>query len=71
MAMQRRYFKLNEMDSVKYHKEYLAEIGNPRRKAIREFLNACNAVGYLSHKHFGTRMPALMPCYRRWGWILV
>ncbi|EBP4179777.1 hypothetical protein BB12_01700 [Salmonella enterica subsp. diarizonae] len=54
MAMQRRYFKLNEMDSVKYHKEYLAKIGKTRREAIRDFLSTCNAVGYLSHKHFGT-----------------
>ncbi|EDV5785876.1 hypothetical protein ACZ79_000563 [Salmonella enterica subsp. enterica serovar Thompson] len=54
MAMQRRYFKLNEADSVKYHKEYLAKIGKPRREAIRDFLSTCNAVGYLSHKHFGT-----------------
>ncbi|ECO1513941.1 hypothetical protein AC319_21675 [Salmonella enterica subsp. arizonae] len=54
MAMQRRYFKLNEADSVKYHKEYLEKIGKPRRTAIRDFLSACNAVGYLSHKHFGT-----------------
>ncbi|EDS5745947.1 hypothetical protein C6439_000759 [Salmonella enterica] len=54
MAMQRRYFKLNETDSVKYHKEYLEKIGKPRKKAIRDFLSTCNAVGYLSHKHFGT-----------------
>ncbi|EKH2093931.1 DUF5420 family protein [Salmonella enterica] len=54
MAMQRRYFKLNEADSVKYHKEYLAKIGKPRREAIRDFLSAYNAVGYLSYKHFGT-----------------
>lgn len=54
MAMQRRYFKLNETDSVKYHKEYLEKIGKPRKKAIRDFLSACNAVGYLSHQHFGT-----------------
>ncbi|EAA6774742.1 hypothetical protein CTX76_000201 [Salmonella enterica subsp. houtenae] len=54
MAMQQRYFKLNEADSVKYHKEYLEKIGNPRKKAIRDFLSACNAVGYLSHQHFGT-----------------
>ncbi|EHP2853263.1 DUF5420 family protein [Salmonella enterica] len=54
MAMQRRYFKLNAADSVKYHKEYLEKIGKPRKKAIRDFLSACNAVGYLSYKHFGT-----------------
>ncbi|EDL0131937.1 hypothetical protein CLF53_16085 [Salmonella enterica subsp. enterica serovar Kottbus] len=54
MAMQRRYFKLNEADSVKYHKEYQEKIGKPRREAIRDFLSACNAVGHLSHKHFGT-----------------
>ncbi|EGH7803996.1 hypothetical protein IEQ63_000138 [Salmonella enterica] len=54
MAMQRRYFKLNEADSVKYHKEYQEKIGKPRKKAIRDFLSACNAVGYLSYKHFGT-----------------
>ncbi|EEI0027158.1 hypothetical protein GI261_16355 [Salmonella enterica subsp. houtenae] len=54
MAMQKRYFKLNEADSVKYHKEYLAKIGKPRKKAISDFLSACNAVGYLSYKHFGT-----------------
>lgn len=54
MAMQRRYFKLNEADSVKYHKEYQDKIGKTRREAIRDFLSACNAVGYLSHKHFGT-----------------
>ncbi|ECC9274901.1 hypothetical protein DSM88_04780 [Salmonella enterica subsp. enterica] len=54
MAMQRRYFKLSAADSVKYHKEYLEKIGKPRKKAIRDFLSACNAVGYLSHKHFGT-----------------
>lgn len=54
MAMQRRYFKLNEADSVKYHKEYLAKIGKTRREAIRDFLSTCNAVGYLSRKHFGT-----------------
>ncbi|EDJ8882138.1 DUF5420 family protein [Salmonella enterica] len=53
MAMQRRYFKLNEADSVKYHKEYQEKIGKPRKKAIRDFLNGCNAVGYCSHKHFG------------------
>ncbi|EHC1180403.1 hypothetical protein JT438_004210 [Salmonella enterica] len=53
MAMQRRYFKLNEADSVKYHKEYQEKIGKPRKKAIRDFLNACNAVGYYSHQHFG------------------
>ncbi|EJZ9788536.1 DUF5420 family protein [Salmonella enterica] len=53
MAMQRRYFKLNEADSVKYHKEYQEKIGKPRKKAIRDFLSACNAVGYLSYKHFG------------------
>ncbi|EEN4101261.1 hypothetical protein C7101_14070 [Salmonella enterica subsp. enterica serovar Mikawasima] len=54
MAMQRRYFKLNEADSVKYHKEYQDKIGKTRREAIRDFLSACNAVGYLSRKHFGT-----------------
>ncbi|EEP9437597.1 hypothetical protein HCO87_002410 [Salmonella enterica subsp. enterica serovar Reading] len=54
MAMQRRYFKLNEADSVKYHKEYQEKIGKPREKAVSDFLSACNAVGYLSHKHFGT-----------------
>ncbi|MDJ3786977.1 DUF5420 family protein [Salmonella enterica] len=54
MAMQRRYFKLNEADSVKYHKEYLEKIGKSRREAIRDFLSACNATGYLSHQHFGT-----------------
>ncbi|EIB1050992.1 DUF5420 family protein [Salmonella enterica] len=53
MAMQRRYFKLNEADSVKYHKEYQEKIGKPRKKAIRDFLSACNAVGYCSHQHFG------------------
>lgn len=54
MAMQRRYFKLNEADSVKYHKEYQEKIGKPRREVIRDFLSACNAVGYLSREHFGT-----------------
>ncbi|HGA5439885.1 TPA: DUF5420 family protein [Salmonella enterica subsp. enterica serovar Eastbourne] len=54
MAMQQRYFKLNEADSVKYHKEYQEKIGKPRRQAIRDFLSACNAAGYLSHQHFGT-----------------
>ncbi|EDO4443582.1 hypothetical protein C1K73_12735 [Salmonella enterica] len=53
MAMQRRYFKLNEADSVKYHKEYQEKIGKPRKKVIRDFLSACNAVGYCSHQHFG------------------
>lgn len=53
MAMQRRYFKLNEADSVKYYKEYQEKIGKPRKKAIRDFLNGCNAVGYCSHQHFG------------------
>ncbi|EAW0307097.1 hypothetical protein FGJ22_20830 [Salmonella enterica] len=53
MAMQRRYFKLNESDSVKYHKEYQEKIGKPRKKVIRDFLNACNAVGYYSHQNFG------------------
>ncbi|EHM5957752.1 DUF5420 family protein [Salmonella enterica] len=53
MVMQRRYFKLNEADSVKYHKEYQEKIGKPRKKAIRDFLSACNAVGYCSHQHFG------------------
>lgn len=53
MAMQRRYFKLNEADSVKYHKEYMENIGKPRKKVIRDFLNECNAAGYLSHQHFG------------------
>ncbi|EBX7467599.1 hypothetical protein DS565_15720 [Salmonella enterica subsp. enterica serovar Bareilly] len=54
MAMQRRYFKLNEADSVKYHKEYQEKIGKPRREVICDFLSACNATGYLSHQHFGT-----------------
>lgn len=54
MAMQRRYFKLNEEDSVKYHKEYQDKIGKTRREAIRDFLSTCNAVGYLSHKSFNT-----------------
>ncbi|EDC2516094.1 hypothetical protein GAB94_20530 [Salmonella enterica] len=54
MAMQQRYFKLNEADSFKYHKEHLEKIGKPRKKTIRDFLSACNAVGYLSHQHFGT-----------------
>ncbi|EBS4105271.1 hypothetical protein ZD86_02205 [Salmonella enterica subsp. enterica] len=54
MVMQRRYFKLNEADSVKYHKEYQEKIGKPRKKAIRDFLNACNAAGFVSHQHFGT-----------------
>ncbi|ECT4008778.1 hypothetical protein H9080_002511 [Salmonella enterica] len=54
MAMQHRYFKLNEVDSVKYYKEYQEKIGKPRKKAVRDFLSACNAVGYLSHQHFGT-----------------
>ncbi|EAO0003186.1 hypothetical protein ETR85_15475, partial [Salmonella enterica] len=53
MAMQQRYFKLNEADSVKYHKEYQEQIGKPRKKAIRDFLDACNAVGYCSHRSFG------------------
>ncbi|WP_079907646.1 DUF5420 family protein [Salmonella enterica] len=53
MAMQQRYFKLNEADSVKYHKEYQEQIGKPRKKAIRDFLDACNAVGYYSHQSFG------------------
>ncbi|ECJ2585588.1 hypothetical protein FNI16_09635 [Salmonella enterica subsp. diarizonae] len=53
MAMQRRYFKLNEADSVKYYKEYQEKIGKTRKKAIRDFLNGCNAVGYCSHQHFG------------------
>ncbi|ECT9192168.1 hypothetical protein IM05_02875 [Salmonella enterica subsp. enterica serovar Muenchen] len=53
MAMQHRYFKLNEVDSVKYHKEYQEQIGKPRKKAVRDFLNACNAVGYCSYQHFG------------------
>ncbi|EJW4858945.1 DUF5420 family protein [Salmonella enterica] len=53
MAMQRRYFKLNEVDSVKYHKEYQEKIGKPRKKAIRDFLSACNAAGFVSHQHFG------------------
>ncbi|ECP4385299.1 TPA: hypothetical protein G9E81_002286 [Salmonella enterica] len=53
MAMQRRYFKLNETDSVKYHKEYQEKIGKPRKKAIRDFLNACNAAGFVSYQHFG------------------
>ncbi|EAX7073466.1 hypothetical protein TK81_11445 [Salmonella enterica subsp. enterica] len=53
MAMQHRYFKLNEVDSVKYYKEYQEKIGKPRKKAIRDFLNACNAAGFVSHQHFG------------------
>ncbi|EDT0779484.1 hypothetical protein GUP44_000838 [Salmonella enterica] len=53
MAMQQRYFKLNEADSVKYHKEYQEQIGKPRKKAIRDFLDGCNAVGYCSHQSFG------------------
>ncbi|EDS8890212.1 DUF5420 family protein [Salmonella enterica subsp. enterica serovar Newport] len=53
MAMQRRYFKLNKADSVKYHKEYQEKIGKPRKKAIRDFLNACNAAGFVSYQHFG------------------
>ncbi|EJB3824004.1 hypothetical protein MTZ88_001572 [Salmonella enterica] len=53
MAMQQRYFKLNEADSVKYHKEYQEQIGKPRKKAIRDFLDTCNAVGYYSHQSFG------------------
>ncbi|EIK6739116.1 DUF5420 family protein [Salmonella enterica subsp. enterica serovar Aqua] len=53
MAMQRRYFKLNEADSVKYHKEYQEKIGKPRKKAIRDFLSACNAAGFVSYQHFG------------------
>ncbi|EDW5036665.1 hypothetical protein AL451_003795 [Salmonella enterica subsp. enterica serovar Thompson] len=53
MVMQQRYFKLNEVDSVKYHKEYQEQIGKPRKKAIRDFLDACNAVGYYSHQSFG------------------
>ncbi|EAV8524285.1 hypothetical protein FEQ43_01255 [Salmonella enterica] len=53
MSIQRRYFKLNEADSVKYHKKYQDEIGNPRKKAIRDFLSTCNAAGYVSHQHFG------------------
>lgn len=66
MAMQQRYFKLNEADSFKYHKEYLEKIGKPRKKTIRDFLSACNAVGYLSHQHFGTEhISALLV---RGGW---
>ncbi|EHL6631657.1 DUF5420 family protein, partial [Salmonella enterica] len=53
MTMQQRYFKLNEADSVKYHKEYQEQIGKPRKKAIRDFLDTCNAVGYYSHQSFG------------------
>ncbi|ELY5719377.1 DUF5420 family protein [Salmonella enterica] len=53
MVMQRRYFKLNEADSVKYYKEYQEKIGKPRKEAIRDFLNGCNAVGYYSYQHFG------------------
>ncbi|EJL9930430.1 DUF5420 family protein [Salmonella enterica] len=53
MAMQQRYFKLNEADSFKYHKEYLEKIGKPRKKTIRDFLSACNAAGFVSHQHFG------------------
>lgn len=54
MAMQQRYFKLNEADSVKYHKEYQEKIGKPRQAAIRDFLSTCNAAGYCSYQHFGT-----------------
>lgn len=32
MAMQHRYFKLNEVDSVKYYKEYQEKIGKPRKR---------------------------------------
>ncbi|ENS4336286.1 DUF5420 family protein [Salmonella enterica] len=53
MVMQRRYFKLNEADSVKYYKEYQEKIGKPRKKAIRDFLSACNAAGFVSYQHFG------------------
>ncbi|ECS8427618.1 hypothetical protein CCT29_01270 [Salmonella enterica] len=53
MVMQRRYFKLNEVDSVKYYKEYQEKIGKPRKKAMRDFLSACNAAGFVSHQHFG------------------
>ncbi|EGI5343055.1 hypothetical protein VW00_002724 [Salmonella enterica subsp. enterica serovar Sandiego] len=53
MAMQYRYFKLNEVDSVKYYKEYQEKIGKPRKKAVRDFLSACNAAGFVSHQHFG------------------
>ncbi|MGU7132854.1 DUF5420 family protein [Salmonella enterica subsp. enterica serovar Glostrup] len=53
MAMQHRYFKLNEVDSVKYYKEYQEKIGKPRKKAVRDFLSACNAAGFVSHQHFG------------------
>ncbi|EBA9592281.1 DUF5420 family protein [Salmonella enterica subsp. enterica serovar Saintpaul] len=53
MAMQHRYFKLNEVDSVKYYKEYQEKIGKPRKKAVRDFLNACNAAGFVSYQHFG------------------
>lgn len=53
MAMQRRYFKLNEADSVEYHKEYQEKIGKPRKKAIRDFLSECNAAGFVSYQHFG------------------
>ncbi|EDK5786895.1 hypothetical protein CI374_15485 [Salmonella enterica subsp. enterica serovar Panama] len=53
MTIQRRYFKLNEADSVKYHKEYQEKIGKPRKKAIRDFLSACNADGFVSHQYFG------------------
>ncbi|EGZ5753426.1 hypothetical protein JJD91_002667 [Salmonella enterica] len=53
MVMQRRYFKLNEADSVKYYKEYQEKIGKPRKKAICDFLSACNAAGFVSYQHFG------------------
>ncbi|EKB5404467.1 DUF5420 family protein [Salmonella enterica] len=53
MTMQRRYFKLNEADSVKYYKEYQEKIGKPRKEAIRDFLSACNAAGFVSYQHFG------------------
>lgn len=53
MAIQHRYFKLNEVDSMKYYKEYQEQIGKPRKKAIRDFLNTHNAAGYLANQHFG------------------
>lgn len=62
MAMQQRYFKLNEADSVKYHKEYQEQIGKPRKKAIRDFLDACNAVGYCSHQSFGVEQIRALRC---------
>lgn len=60
MAMQRRYFKLNEADSVKYYKEYQEKIGKPRKKAVRDFLDGCNAVGYYSHQSFGVEQISVL-----------